>query len=518
MKQKIFVNSYYRKDGTFVKGYYKDVEVSDYPNYEMRMLYPVDGGWVDPDNPDDIQNPWPKDDVILSKRVPDGMPMPEENPEEEKRNKKKSGGIWDKILRRSETNPSNGDNSNEGNSNEGNSDNTDSSDNSNSKSGKGNGPDWGEVFGNVLSGLSIAVNVAIIILEILEEQRKKNEIKDDGLSQKIFDNYFSNIKVEHKKSLDVQNKMLDRLSKTKDKDEYSKLMKDYVKVKDINAKTGNAMNKVSYGTENKAYNIAQEGLKELASLSENYKSQSSKDSSFNYRNEKPLDFSKLKYKYNHRQINNTLKDIQLFDQRRTQMTPEHSDVRLRKQLLIDKNNTLNKNRPEAWLLMDLAIDSPKTEDIYSEFIVIAPEYKKYVINALNLNKYSLNIDKIPIGIGFHKKSILSRQISQSPELQDYIYKHFKDGDKVITGFGFEKDINLKYAFGHCTILNPRISKDGYFKGVLFDIYDFDYIPIDKNNSISTTNDIAWFLQIFFILKRYYIIVPIEFPIAGRKLL
>ena len=64
------------------------------------------------------------------------------------------------------------------------------------------------------------------------------------------------------------------------------------------------------------------------------------------------------------------------------------------------------------------------------------------------------------------------------------------------------------------MLNPYIDARGIFHGILFDIYDFDYIPIDKNNSISTTNDIAWFLQLLLILKVYYIIVPIEFPISG----
>ena len=36
------------------------------------------------------------------------------------------------------------------------------------------------------------------------------------------------------------------------------------------------------------------------------------------------------------------------------------------------------------------------------------------------------------------------------------------------------DKNLQYSFGHMTLINPKITKDGYIEGVGYDKYNYDY--------------------------------------------
>lgn len=69
---------------------------------------------------------------------------------------------------------------------------------------------------------------------------------------------------------------------------------------------------------------------------------------------------------------------------------------------------------------------------------------------------------------------------------------------------------MHYAIGHGTILNPYIDKQGYFNGVLYDIYDFDWTWDLKNLDLFKINNSAWFLQLIKDLDKYYILVPIKF--------
>ena len=35
------------------------------------------------------------------------------------------------------------------------------------------------------------------------------------------------------------------------------------------------------------------------------------------------------------------------------------------------------------------------------------------------------------------------------------------------------NLNNYYGFPHCKLLNPQITPDGYFKGIIVDYYDFE---------------------------------------------
>ena len=79
---------------------------------------------------------------------------------------------------------------------------------------------------------------------------------------------------------------------------------------------------------------------------------------------------------------------------------------------------------------------------------------------------------------------------------------------------------MHYSIGHGTILNPYIDKQGYFNGVLYDIYDFDKLPyvestfinFIKDNETQLINNFAYYLQDNKQIDKYYILVPIKFKL------
>ena len=73
-----------------------------------------------------------------------------------------------------------------------------------------------------------------------------------------------------------------------------------------------------------------------------------------------------------------------------------------------------------------------------------------------------------------------------------------------------QDRNLHYSIGHGTILNPYIDNQGYFNGVLYDIYDFDLMKDYSNLYLAGINNIAYSLQKTSQIDKYYVLVPIRY--------
>ncbi|MBQ7763816.1 hypothetical protein IJ384_00460 [bacterium] len=77
-----------------------------------------------------------------------------------------------------------------------------------------------------------------------------------------------------------------------------------------------------------------------------------------------------------------------------------------------------------------------------------------------------------------------------------------------------------------TLINPKITKDGYIEGVGYDKYNYDYhynnYKKDKNipQDIKTTllNDSAASLQKLQHLKNYFIFVPVRIKLEEDDLL
>lgn len=98
-------------------------------------------------------------------------------------------------------------------------------------------------------------------------------------------------------------------------------------------------------------------------------------------------------------------------------------------------------------------------------------------------------------------------------------------DKILTQS--RKDFDAFVGIQHFTIHNPRITKDGYFKAVVYDKYDFEYrttynwinlidfknieeIPEKlKNDMFNRLNNLGFFMQEMNLLSNYDIIYYIE---------
>ena len=194
------------------------------------------------------------------------------------------------------------------------------------------------------------------------------------------------------------------------------------------------------------------------------------------------------------------------------------------------NNFLNRKRPETRLLMDLSIDKFKTAKDNSQFIVLQPENNAKITQQYNLNTPGLAIDPKWYGVAFANDSDMSRELSTSPQLQKQVRSSFDSNRNVFKtdkiGIELNQDRNLHYSIGHGTILNPYVDNQGYFNGVLYDIYDFDWMNFDfsgwqnienirsiiENNITLGINNIAYGLQKSNQIDKYYVLVPIKFKL------
>ena len=188
------------------------------------------------------------------------------------------------------------------------------------------------------------------------------------------------------------------------------------------------------------------------------------------------------------------------------------------------NYDKNIERPEARLLMDLSIDKFKTVKDNSQFIVLQPENNAKITQQYNLNTPGLAIDPKWYGVAFANDSDMSRELSTSPQLQKQVRSSFDSNRNVFKtdkiGIELNQDRNLHYSIGHGTILNPYIDNQGYFNGVLYDIYDFDKLPyvestfinFIKDNETQLINNFAYYLQDNKQIDKYYVLVPIKFKL------
>ena len=177
------------------------------------------------------------------------------------------------------------------------------------------------------------------------------------------------------------------------------------------------------------------------------------------------------------------------------------------------NYDKNIERPEARLLIDLSIDKFKTVKDNSQFIVLQPSNNAKITQQYNLNTPGLAIDPKWYGVAFANDSDMSRELSTSPQLQKQVRSSFDSNRNVFKtdkiGIELNQDRNLHYSIGHGTILNPYIDNQGYFNGVLYDIYDFNWTWNIKNLDLFKINNSAYFLQLVNGLDKYYILVTIR---------
>lgn len=182
------------------------------------------------------------------------------------------------------------------------------------------------------------------------------------------------------------------------------------------------------------------------------------------------------------------------------------------------NMLANANRPDAQELANIYLVKPENAPKSDEYTCMKPESSSLVNNTYNLEG-NKKIDKNWPGIVYRENSTLSRNASNSKEMQKQIRSQFdsKSGkfksDKL--EINYTQDANLHLSIGHGTILRPYIDDNGYFHGILFDKYDFDnYYYSDSNYynnyKITAVSNVFSALGSSQLAKSYYLLTPIKF--------
>ena len=119
------------------------------------------------------------------------------------------------------------------------------------------------------------------------------------------------------------------------------------------------------------------------------------------------------------------------------------------------------------------------------------------------------------GIEFTKDSDFSKRISENGDFQQTVKDAIeKNGGKMPDKIelDFNKNSNLNYSIGHATLLNPKITNDGYIEGVVFDKYDYDlhYYEYYTKYPATLYNNGAVKLHDWNKLEYYYYFVPVKF--------
>lgn len=185
------------------------------------------------------------------------------------------------------------------------------------------------------------------------------------------------------------------------------------------------------------------------------------------------------------------------------------------------NADLNKDRPDAKLFMDIALTHPKNVPSCKDYYFLSSKHVPELNKAFNLEgnkKIKSHYD----GFKFSENSPTAQRLNASPEFKSEIFAP-KNYDSEKGQFKSDKleielknDKNLGYSFGHMTVLNPKITDDGYVVGWEYDMYNYEWKNLEdyKNNGFAgmTLNNSAKTLQAADDLKNYFVLVPIKVKI------
>ena len=206
--------------------------------------------------------------------------------------------------------------------------------------------------------------------------------------------------------------------------------------------------------------------------------------------------------------------------------PKNNDIFFEKErnkpqsILMRINAEKNAERPDAKLLMDIALVNPEKVPSTQDYQVAGKENSKIMNEKYRLTGTNKEIPEHYYGVEFRADSPTAQRLNNSTELKNEIFNEQKNYDSKTGKFKsdkleieFKKDKNLQYSFGHMTILNPKI-ENGYVTGLAFDKYDFDlfYVEYFKDIKTTTLNNSAKFWQSIGHLKNYFIFVPIKIKI------
>lgn len=172
-------------------------------------------------------------------------------------------------------------------------------------------------------------------------------------------------------------------------------------------------------------------------------------------------------------------------------------------------NTIRHDYPDAFKLFDIYLTKPQNILSNDEYKYLSPGTSYSLNKQFGLTGRRKMSDNWS-GFAFSENSSLSKNISNSKELQDQIRESYNLKTNSFNSnnlsIAFKSNPNLRLSIANSTVLNPQI-KNGYFTGVLFDKYDF--APNDKNldSWLVHLNNLSALMGLD---RRYYILAPIKF--------
>ena len=293
---------------------------------------------------------------------------------------------------------------------------------------------------------------------------------------------------------------LKKLTSTKNQDEYAALYRSFVNENEIYKKNAEVINKIKYATQNKDYEMVVKELDNYMNLQNNI-----------IRNivaNPPINSQPIIKRNSTAQEKPNINSMNFAPYPSPYLNSYTQPDVIKINPLRFINDTMNQDRPDAKKFMDMALAFPDTYAQTPEYMVIPKKFNKAVSKHLNVD-----IPNNWNGIVFEDDSPTSQNLSNSPQLQQQVVSLYRNGKFLSDKIPIElnQDRNLHYSVGHGTILRPQIDQNGYFKGILFDWYDFDWLPINRENlQTNIINDAAFILQKIKLLKNYYTLIPIKF--------
>lgn len=366
-----------------------------------------------------------------------------------------------------------------------------------------NGIDWDNVGSIIRQVINTTANVALSALPIASQIYQAASLSDKNMVNDLMPhlNNAVNSLTDNQKIMkqNLENN-LKKLTSTKNQDEYAALYKSFVNENEIYKQNADVINKIKYATQNKDYEMVVKELDNYMNLQNNIIRNIAANNPINSQPGIERN-TPAQYKTNLNSMN-----FAPYPSPYINSYTQPDVIKINPLRFI--NDTMNQDRPDAKKFMDMALAFPDAYSRTPEYMIIPKKFNKAVSKHLNVD-----IPRDWNGVAFEDNSPTSQNLSNSSQLQQQVVSLYRNGKFLSDKIPIElnQDKNLHYSVGHGTIINPKIDKNGYFKGILFDLYDYDWIKFHLDNwRTAGINNSAFILQQIGLLKNYYILIPIKF--------
>ena len=366
-----------------------------------------------------------------------------------------------------------------------------------------NGIDWDNVGSIIRQVINTTANVALSALPIASQIYQAASLSDKNMVNDLMPhlNNAVNSLTDNQKIMkqNLENN-LKKLTSTKNQDEYAALYKSFVNENEIYKQNSDAINKIKYATQNKDYEMVVKELNNYMNLQNNIIR--------NIAANNPVNSQPVIERNTPAQYKTNLNSMNFAPYPSPYINSYTQPDVIKINPLRFINDTMNQDRPDAKKFMDMALAFPDAYSRTPEYMIIPKKFNKAISKHLNVD--------IPLdwnGVAFEDNSPTSQNLSNSPQLQQQVVSLYRNGKFLSDKIPIElnQDKNLHYSVGHGTIINPKVEQNGYFKGILFDLYDYDWIKFHLDNwRTAGINNSAFILQQIGLLKNYYILIPIKF--------